>query len=98
MRMCLKVQVPADGDSQIDEEEWQGKLKKIMDMLKPEAAYFAPQDGMRTMMIYFDMQEVSMMPMITRPMFTELNAKVSISPVMNLDDLMAGLKREQNNR
>ncbi|MDA1359684.1 hypothetical protein O1R50_08620 [Glycomyces luteolus] len=98
MRMLLKVQVPADGGSQIPEDEWPKKLKEIMEQLKPEAAYFSPQDGMRTMMIFFDMKEVSMMPVVTQPMFEMLNAKISISPAMNLDDLMTGLKKAQNNR
>jgi hypothetical protein len=98
MRMLLKVQVPADGGSQIPEDEWPNKLKQIMEQLKPEAAYFSPQDGMRTMMIFFDMQEVSMMPVVTKPLFEELDAKVTLSPAMNLDDLMTGLKREMSSR
>jgi hypothetical protein len=98
MRMCLKVQIPADGGSRIDQEDWPEKLKNILDQMKPEAAYFAPMDGLRTMMIYFDMQDVSMLPVVTQPLFAELNAKITVSPVMNLDDLTAGLKRAKNNR
>lgn len=98
MRMLLKVQVPADGGQQISDDEWPKKLKQMLEMLKPEAAYFAPQDGMRTMMIFFDMQKESMMPVVTTPLFDELNAKVTLSPAMNVDDLMAGLKQAKNGR
>jgi hypothetical protein len=98
MRMLLKVQVPADGGQQISDEEWPKKLKQMLEMLKPEAAYFSPQDGMRTMMIFFDMQKESMMPVVTTPLFDELNAKVTLSPAMNVDDLMDGLKLARNNR
>jgi hypothetical protein len=98
MRMCLKVQIPADGGSQIDDEAWPEKLKTMMGQLQPEAAYFFPQDGMRTMLIFFDMQDEAMMPVVTVPLFAELNAKVSLSPAMILDDLIAGLGRVQNNR
>ena len=98
MRMLLKVQVPADGGQQISDEEWPKKLKQMLEMLKPEAAYFSPQDGMRTMMIFFDMKEVSMMPVVTTPLFDELNAKVTLSPAMNFDDLVAGLKQSKSNR
>jgi hypothetical protein len=98
MRMCLKVQVPADGGSPEAAKELPGKIEQIMEMLKPEAVYFFPQDGMRTMMIYFDMQEVSMMPMIAQPMVDELNAKITFSPAMNLDDFLAGLRQMQESR
>ncbi|MBO3732887.1 hypothetical protein J5V16_08640 [Glycomyces sp. NEAU-S30] len=98
MRMCMKAQVPADGATNISDEEWPARLKQMLDMLKPEAAYFFPQDGMRTMMIFFDMEDVSMMPVISNPMFDDVHAKITFSPAMNLDDLMAGLKKAQNNR
>jgi hypothetical protein len=96
MRTCVKVQIPAGGGGDISDEEWTGKLKQMMEMLKPEAAYFFPQDGLRTMMIYFDMDDVSMMPSIANPLFEQLDAKVTFSPAMNLDDLMAGLKKVQS--
>lgn len=96
MRMCLKVQIPADGGVQITEEGLPGTLKSLLDRLQPEAAYFFPQDGMRTMMLFFDMQDTSIMPVVTRPLFDELNAEVMFSPAMNLDDLMSGLKQLQN--
>lgn len=96
MRMLMKVQVPADGGRQISDDEWPKKLKEMLDQLKPEAAYFSPQDGMRTMMIFFDLQDVSMMPVVTTPLFDELNAKVTLTPAMNFDDLTAGLKKAKN--
>lgn len=98
MRMCMKAQIPAGADSKISDEEWPAKLKETLDRLKPEAAYFFPQDGMRTMMIFFDMEDVSMMPVIANPLMDEVSAKVSFSPAMNVDDLMAGLKKAQNHR
>jgi hypothetical protein len=69
-----------------------------MAAVKPEAAYFFPQDGLRTMMIFFDMKDPSQLPEFGEPLFEELNAKIDVSPAMNLDDLMAGFKKIQNNR
>jgi hypothetical protein len=39
-----------------------------------------------------------MMPVVTTPLFDELNAKVTLTPAMNFDDLVAGLKKAKNGR
>jgi hypothetical protein len=99
MRVCLKVQIPVEaGNKAISEGKLQPMLEKFLSSLKPEAAYFFPQDGMRSMMIFFDMKETSQMVVNGEPLFEELNAKIDLSPAMNLDDLMAGMKQLQNNR
>ncbi|WP_205325549.1 hypothetical protein [Glycomyces sp. YM15] len=99
MRVCLKVQIPVEsGNKAIMGGDMQQNLKKLMDQLNPEAAYFFPQDGMRGMMLFFDLEDTSMIPTISEPLFEQLNAKVDMTPVMNIDDLTAGLKKLQNNR
>ena len=99
MRVCLKVQIPVEaGNKAITEGGMQPKLKALMDQLHPEAAYFFPQDGMRTMMLFFDLKETSMIPPLTEPLFEGFNAQVDFTPVMNLDDLMTGLKKIESSR
>ncbi len=99
MRVCLKVQIPVEsGNDAIMNGKMQPALKEMLDRMKPEAAYFFPQDGMRSMMVFFDLKETSQLPPMVEPLFEQLNAKVDISPAMNLDDLMAGLKQIENSR
>jgi hypothetical protein len=99
MRVCMKIQIPVEaGNKAIMDGKMQPMLEKFMSTLKPEAAYFFPQDGMRSMMIFFDMKETSQMPVISEPLFEELNAKFDLTPAMNIDDLMAGFKKMENNR
>jgi hypothetical protein len=99
MRVCLKVQIPVEsGNKAISDGKLQPMLEEWIDSVKPEAAYFFPQDGMRTMMIFFEMKENSQMPVVGEPLFEQLNAKIDVTPAMNLDDLMAGMKKLQNHR
>ncbi|GAA1167232.1 hypothetical protein F4556_001193 [Kitasatospora gansuensis] len=65
-------------------------LQGIISTLKPEAVYFAPTAGRRCAYLFVDLPaEYSMVPML-EPLW-ELNAEISITPCMNLDDLTKGL-------
>ncbi|GAA3011846.1 hypothetical protein [Streptomyces fulvorobeus] len=65
-------------------------IADIVEDLKPEAAYFTPMEGDRTCMFVFDMAESAQLPPISEPFFLA-GARVSVTPVMNLDDLRTGL-------
>ena len=92
MRMMLKAQLDAGAASDAIRD---GRLPKVMqtmlDTLKPEAAYFGPDGGMRTAFIVFDMTDPSQLPAISEPLFTEFRARVEFFPVMDREDLQRGL-------
>ena len=44
-------------------------------------------------MIFFDLKESSDIPAITEPFFQKANASVELLPVMNQEDLMAGMAK-----
>lgn len=44
------------------------------------------EDGLRTVLVVFDMQDVADMPAIVGPWFLALGANVKITPVLNGDD------------
>jgi hypothetical protein len=67
--------------------------ESILSKLKPEAAYFAPLDGKRAGMIFFDMAEPSQIIEAVEPLFLSLNATTELVPVMNADDLRKGLAK-----
>ena len=61
-----------------------------MNKLKPEAAYFLAQDGVRSAILFFDMQDTCEIPAIVEPFFKGLHAEVELVPVMNANDLQEG--------
>ena len=94
MRMMLRAQVPVEkGNEAIKNGKLQEVIKKTMDRIKPEAAYFFPYEGERTCIMIFDMQDQSQIPSIGEPLFMELDATFEVFPVMNAEDLMKGLSQ-----
>ena len=96
MRTLLKVQMDtAAANELIAGGSMAGLMQSLMERLKPEAAYFAPQDGVRTAFIFFDLEDPSQIPVISEPLFEKTKAKVSFTPVMNGEDLAKGLNEIQ---
>jgi hypothetical protein len=92
MRMMLKFVVPAErGNAAIKDGSLAKVMEAIMSKLKPEAAYFAPLDGKRGGMVFFDMADPSQIVEAVEPFFLSYNAEVELVPVMNADDLRKGL-------
>ncbi|TLS39832.1 hypothetical protein FE633_44725 [Streptomyces montanus] len=92
MRVMLKATLDTEKSSEaIKGGKLPELLKATMDRIKPEAAYFMPEEGQRSCVFVFDMQDSSELPPLAEPFFTQLGAKVEVSPVMDLDDLQKGL-------
>ena len=94
MRTMLKVQVPVEaGNASIKSGALPRVIGQTLDRLKPEAAYFFTENGLRTALMVFDMKDPSDIPGIAEPFFMELNGAVTFVPVMNADDLKRGLEK-----
>ena len=93
MRTMMKIKLDVEAASNMIVD---GSMPQLMqDMfgqLKPEAAYFGPENGVRTAFIVFDLQDPSQLPKVTEPFFRELKATVEMFPVMNQQDLQKGLQ------
>ena len=92
MRMMLKVTIPVEaGNRTIKDGTLPRTMQSTLERLKPEAAYFLAEDGKRTALFFFDMQDVSQIPVIAEPFFMGMDASLTIVPVMNGEDLQKGL-------
>lgn len=92
MRTLLKVAMPVEaGNKAIKDGSLPMTIQAITDAYKPEASYFFAENGKRTMLFVFDMKEAALMPELAEPLFQNLNAELSLYPVMNAADLKTGL-------
>lgn len=92
MRMMLRIQIPtATGNAAHANGELAKVIAESLERLKPEAAYFFPQDGKRTAMMVIDLEDPSKIPSVSEPLFRKLDAEVTLTPVMTAEDLKKGL-------
>jgi hypothetical protein len=90
----LRIRFPAEGANRaVQDGTLPRLLQATMAELKSEAAYFFADGGQRTAMIFFDMKESSQLPSLAEPYWMAVNASVECVPVMNAEELKAGIER-----
>jgi hypothetical protein len=88
MRCLLKVTIPVGtGNAAINDGSLGKTIESILADLKPEAAYFAGDNGKRAGFIFFDLKDASQIPAVAEPWFLAFDAHVEFHPAMNLEDL-----------
>src|SRR3954465_15866515 len=94
MRMMMKGQMPTgSGNDALKEASLPQIMGASLEALKAEAAYFTADDGMRTALIFFEMNDSSEIPPAAEPFFMGLGAKITFSPVMNAQEMQSGVTK-----
>jgi len=62
-------------------------MKKILDDIKPEAAYFGEREGKRGGILIVNLNSPSEVPKFAEPWFLTFNAEVEFRVVMTPEDL-----------
>ena len=92
MRTMMKVKIPtAAGNEAIKNGSLPEIIGKSLAALNAEAAYFTSEDGIRTGLFFFDMTDSSDIPSAAEPFYMALDAQISFEPVMNVDEMAAGV-------
>ena len=88
MRFFVKAQMDVEAANALAR---QGKLgstiQSILEELKPEAAYFVADEGMRTAYLIVNMDDPSEIPALAEPWFLAFNATIEARPAMVAEDL-----------
>jgi hypothetical protein len=89
MRMLMQIAIPVEaGNEAARTGAFGSSFQKILESLKPEAAYFTTgASGERGGFVVFDLKEPSQIPAVAEPFFLAYNARVTFFPVMNAQDL-----------
>jgi hypothetical protein len=92
MRVMIKYRIPVETGNELVRSGQIGQLtQRILDDLKPEAAYFFPEGGERAGLIVLDLREASQIPEVGERFYLAYKATVEITPVMVAEDLRHAL-------
>lgn len=94
MKMLLMVEFPHEPFNSYVRDGKVGEIiRRILESIKPEAAYFTEQDGMRTGIFLIDVQDSSEIPAFAEPFFLNFEASCKFRLAMSPEDLQkAGLE------
>lgn len=94
MRMLLNVSIPhREFNAAVREGTVGRKMGRILEEIKPEAAYFTEHNGQRGAVLVVDLEDPSQVPALAEPWFLTFNADVEFRVAMTPEDLQrAGLE------
>jgi len=88
MRMLMDVEFPLEPfNTYVRDGSAAAKMQKVMQAVKPEAAYFAARNGKRGGTLIININDPSEIPGLAEPFFLTFNATVQLHPCMTPEDL-----------
>jgi hypothetical protein len=88
MRMLMHVNFPLEPfNSAVRDGSIGQKMQRILEAIKPEAAYFTEQNGRRGGTLVVNLNDPSDVPRLAEPWFLTFNAEVQFRIAMTPEDL-----------
>jgi hypothetical protein len=88
MQMLMHVRFPIDPFNAAVRDGTAGqKIQRIMEAIKPEAAYFNASNGRRGGILVVTVNDPTDIPRLAEPFFLTFDADVSLEPFMTAEDL-----------
>lgn len=88
MQMLMEVEFPNEPFSTLLKKGTAGEtIQRVLDEIKPAAAYFSEQEGHRGAFLLVDVPEPSRVPALAEPFFVRFDANVKFRICMTADDL-----------
>ena len=90
MRMLMHIELPLEPfNTAVRDGSVGQKMQRILEAIKPQAAYFSEQHGYRGGVLVVDVPNPSAVPALAEPWFLTFNAKVEFRVAMTAEDLSA---------
>jgi hypothetical protein len=88
MRMLMHIQLPLEPFNTAVRDGTAGpKIQRILEAIKPEAAYFSEQNGRRGGTLVVNVKDPSDVPILAEPWFLTFNAEIEFRIAMTPEDL-----------
>jgi hypothetical protein len=88
MKVMLKVNIPLEeGNRKLKEGKLIETIQAILEIQKPDAAYFCEDDGKRTAFIFVQVKDDSELFGLAEPWFIAFKAYVELRPIMTFAEL-----------
>jgi len=92
MRWMVKFWIPvSEGNELVKSGKIGESFHSLMEDYKPEAAYFFPENGVRSGFMILNANDSSDLVKVAESFWFGLRAEIAVTPVMNGDDLGKGL-------
>jgi len=83
MRMLMHIQLPLEPFNTAVRDGTAGqKIQRILEAIKPEAAYFSEQNGRRGGTLVVNVKDPSDVPVLAEPWFLTFNAEIEFRIAM----------------
>jgi hypothetical protein len=88
MKMLMHVVIPEEPFNALVRAGTAGKtLQKILETIKPQAAYFTEEDGHRGAILVVDLKDASGIPALAEPFYLSFKAMCKFRVFMTPEDL-----------
>lgn len=88
MRLMLKFTIPVEKGNAAAKDGSLGRaIDALIDAVRPEASYFALENGKRMGILIFEETDQARMPAINEPFFAAVDAAIEIQPVLTVEDM-----------
>jgi len=88
MQMLMEVEMPNEPFNTMVKKGTAGEtLQGVLDEIKPAAAYFSEQEGMRGALLLVDVPDPARIPGLAEPFFVRFDASVKFRICMTPEDL-----------
>lgn len=93
MHFIIKATIPNAAGNKLVKGDMEATFNKVMGDVRPEAAYFAVDNGQRTVYMIVDVADSADMVRVAEPLWLALEANVETIPAMTAEEFAtAGAK------